>query len=155
MAVKTGAALLLTSLLALATIASSNTESFVLLIYVQFVGSEGDILYAQRQSWNDSNDVLLSWDPTLDNPCFWFHVCCNNNNSVTRVYATPLFFFSPPCSELKVQTDFIIQKLWGVNMLTGMVPLEVLSLVLVRDLTKLIFQLASFAVATVIQDTLK
>ncbi|XP_062197746.1 disease resistance protein BAK6-like [Phragmites australis] len=65
------AAAVLTGLLALATLASCNTE--------------GDILYAQRLAWKDPNNVLQSWDPTLVNPCTWFHVTCNNNNSVIRV----------------------------------------------------------------------
>lgn len=82
MAALTGAALLLASLLALAAIASGNTE--------------GDILYSQRQVWKDPNNVLQSWDPTLVNPCTWFHVTCNNVNSVIRVYAviTTLIFCS-------------------------------------------------------------
>ncbi|XP_048568668.1 leucine-rich repeat protein 1-like [Triticum urartu] len=71
MAALTGAALLLASLLALAAIASGNTE--------------GDILYSQRLAWKDPNNVLQSWDPTLVNPCTWFHVTCNNVNSVIRV----------------------------------------------------------------------
>ncbi|XP_048568669.1 LRR receptor kinase BAK1-like [Triticum urartu] len=71
MAAQTGAVLLLVGLLALATMASSNTE--------------GDILYSQRQVWKDPNNVLTSWDPTLVNPCTWFHVTCNLDNSVTRV----------------------------------------------------------------------
>lgn len=29
--------------------------------------------------------MLQSWDPTLVNPCTWFHVTCNNQNFVTRV----------------------------------------------------------------------
>ncbi|MBA0855171.1 hypothetical protein Goshw_010089 [Gossypium schwendimanii] len=33
----------------------------------------------------DPNNVLQSWDPTLVNPCTWFHVTCNSENSVTRV----------------------------------------------------------------------
>ncbi|CAM0870900.1 unnamed protein product [Alopecurus aequalis] len=61
----------LAGLLALATLASCNTE--------------GDILYTQRQTWKDPNGVLESWDPTLVNPCTWFHVTCNNENSVIRV----------------------------------------------------------------------
>uniref|UniRef100_A0A8R7PZC6 Leucine-rich repeat-containing N-terminal plant-type domain-containing protein n=1 Tax=Triticum urartu TaxID=4572 RepID=A0A8R7PZC6_TRIUA len=71
MEARTGAALLLAGLLALATIASSNTE--------------GDILYMQRQAWKDPNNVVQSWDPTLFNPCTWLHVTCNSDNSVTRV----------------------------------------------------------------------
>ncbi|CAN6363018.1 unnamed protein product [Urochloa humidicola] len=59
------------SCLALATLASCN--------------SEGDILYTQRLAWKDPNNVLESWDPTLVNPCTWFHVTCNNDNAVTRV----------------------------------------------------------------------
>ncbi|KAL2334543.1 hypothetical protein Fmac_015756 [Flemingia macrophylla] len=33
----------------------------------------------------DPNNVLQSWDPTLVNPCTWFHVTCNNDNSVIKV----------------------------------------------------------------------
>ncbi|KAI9114115.1 hypothetical protein K1719_014765 [Acacia pycnantha] len=38
-----------------------------------------------RTSMADPNNVLQSWDPTLVNPCTWFHVTCNSDNSVTRV----------------------------------------------------------------------
>ncbi|OIT40699.1 PREDICTED: BRASSINOSTEROID INSENSITIVE 1-associated receptor kinase 1-like [Nicotiana attenuata] len=47
--------------------------------------AEGDALYAQKTNLGDPNSVLQSWDPTLVNPCTWFHVTCNNENSVTRV----------------------------------------------------------------------
>jgi somatic embryogenesis receptor kinase 1 len=47
--------------------------------------STGDALYSLRQSLKDANNVLQSWDPTLVNPCTWFHVTCNNDNSVIRV----------------------------------------------------------------------
>lgn len=47
--------------------------------------SEGDALYALRRSLNDPDSVLKSWDPTLVNPCTWFHVTCNQDNRVTRV----------------------------------------------------------------------
>ncbi|KAL8129636.1 hypothetical protein V2J09_018791 [Rumex salicifolius] len=46
---------------------------------------EGDALAALKTSLSDPNNVLTSWDPTLVNPCTWFHVTCNNDNSVTRV----------------------------------------------------------------------
>ncbi|CAA0812419.1 BRASSINOSTEROID INSENSITIVE 1-associated receptor kinase 1 [Striga hermonthica] len=46
---------------------------------------EGDALNALRSSLSDPNSVLSSWDPTLVNPCTWFHVTCNSNNFVTRV----------------------------------------------------------------------
>ncbi|CAL4964137.1 unnamed protein product [Urochloa decumbens] len=47
--------------------------------------AEGDALYALRRSLADPRGVLQSWDPTLVNPCTWFHVTCNRDNRVTRV----------------------------------------------------------------------
>ncbi|KAK9748593.1 hypothetical protein RND81_02G069000 [Saponaria officinalis] len=47
--------------------------------------AEGDALNALKVALNDPNGVLQSWDPTLVNPCTWFHVTCNPDNSVTRV----------------------------------------------------------------------
>ncbi|KAL6213840.1 hypothetical protein ACLB2K_013279 [Fragaria x ananassa] len=46
---------------------------------------EGDALHSLRANLEDPNNVLQSWDPTLVNPCTWFHVTCNNDNSVIRV----------------------------------------------------------------------
>ncbi|GER47171.1 BRI1-associated receptor kinase [Striga asiatica] len=50
-----------------------------------FANAEGDALNALRNSLSDPNSVLSSWDPTLVNPCTWFHVTCNSENSVTRL----------------------------------------------------------------------
>jgi hypothetical protein len=47
--------------------------------------AEGDALYALRRALTDPRGVLQSWDPTLVNPCTWFHVTCNRDNRVTRV----------------------------------------------------------------------
>ncbi|CAM6027888.1 unnamed protein product [Sphagnum balticum] len=47
--------------------------------------SEGDALHALREALNDPRYVLQSWDPTLVNPCTWFHVTCNTENNVIRV----------------------------------------------------------------------
>ncbi|KAK9075721.1 hypothetical protein SSX86_004050 [Deinandra increscens subsp. villosa] len=47
--------------------------------------AEGDALNALKSQLSDPNNVLQSWDATLVNPCTWFHVTCNNENSVTRV----------------------------------------------------------------------
>ncbi|XP_028753157.1 BRASSINOSTEROID INSENSITIVE 1-associated receptor kinase 1 isoform X2 [Neltuma alba] len=71
---------------------SSLMGSFVLLailvldLVLKVSGNaEGDALNALRTSMADPNNVLQSWDPTLVNPCTWFHVTCNSDNSVTRV----------------------------------------------------------------------
>lgn len=47
--------------------------------------AEGDALNALKTNLADPNNVLQSWDSTLVNPCTWFHVTCNSDNSVTRV----------------------------------------------------------------------
>ncbi|RLM69955.1 somatic embryogenesis receptor kinase 2-like [Panicum miliaceum] len=65
------AAAFIVGLVALARLANCNTE--------------GDILYAQRMAWQDSLNVLKSWDPTFDNPCSWEHVTCNTENYVIRL----------------------------------------------------------------------
>ncbi|VAH68909.1 unnamed protein product [Triticum turgidum subsp. durum] len=107
MAAQTGAVLLLVGLLALATMASSNTE--------------GDILYSQRQVWKDPNNVLTSWDPTLVNPCTWFHVTCNLDNSVTRVdlgHAGISGTLIPQLGQLK---NLQYLELYGNNM-SGPIP---------------------------------
>ncbi|PWA41454.1 somatic embryogenesis receptor kinase 2 [Artemisia annua] len=50
-----------------------------------YANLEGDALHSLRTNFDDPNNVLQSWDPTLVNPCTWFHVTCNNENSVIRV----------------------------------------------------------------------
>ncbi|CAA7041788.1 unnamed protein product [Microthlaspi erraticum] len=55
------------------------------LIHPAEANSDGDALYALRQSLSDPQRALESWDPTLVNPCTWFHITCNGDNRVTRV----------------------------------------------------------------------
>ncbi|KMT07372.1 hypothetical protein BVRB_6g149980 [Beta vulgaris subsp. vulgaris] len=47
--------------------------------------SEGDVLANWKTMLNDPNNVLQSWDPTLVNPCTWFHITCNSLDSAVRV----------------------------------------------------------------------
>ncbi|KAK4841476.1 hypothetical protein QYF36_005062 [Acer negundo] len=47
--------------------------------------TEGDALYALRRAVKDPQGVLKSWDPTLVDPCTWFHVTCDSDNRVTRL----------------------------------------------------------------------
>ena len=64
--------------------------------------SEGDALHALRRSLTDPGNVLQSWDPNLVNPCTWFHITCNQDNRVTRVYA------SVPCLCLCLCLQFVL-----------------------------------------------
>ncbi|KAJ0077338.1 hypothetical protein Patl1_35332 [Pistacia atlantica] len=45
----------------------------------------GNALHALRSRFKDPTNVLQSWDPTLVNPCTWFHVTCDANNHVIRL----------------------------------------------------------------------
>ncbi|XP_073283135.1 leucine-rich repeat protein 2-like isoform X2 [Primulina huaijiensis] len=47
--------------------------------------SEGNALHALRIRLSDPTNVLQSWDPTLVNPCTWFHVTCDSNSHVIRL----------------------------------------------------------------------
>ncbi|WVZ77603.1 hypothetical protein U9M48_025454 [Paspalum notatum var. saurae] len=83
--------------------------------------TEGDALYSLRQSLKDANNVLQSWDPTLVNPCTWFHVMCNNDNSVIRVelYSNNISGTIPP--ELGNLTNLVCLDLY-MNNFSGNIP---------------------------------
>ncbi|XP_043713090.1 leucine-rich repeat protein 2-like [Telopea speciosissima] len=62
--------------------------SFLLAVVVSptlSTNSEGNALHALRARLSDPTNVLQSWDPTLVNPCTWFHVTCDSNNHVIRL----------------------------------------------------------------------
>lgn len=61
--------------------------ALVVAIAVRFANcnSEGEVLYEWKTKLMDPFKVLATWDPTLVNPCRWFHVTCNGENSVVRV----------------------------------------------------------------------
>ncbi|RCV38306.1 hypothetical protein SEVIR_8G140600v4 [Setaria viridis] len=107
----------LSCLLALATFASCNTE--------------GDILYKQRLAWKDPNNVLQSWDPTLVDPCTWFHVTCNNDNSVIRVDLGNAGISGPLIPDLGGLQNLQYLELYD-NSLNGTIPATL------GNLTKLI-----------------
>ncbi|KAK6922455.1 Leucine-rich repeat [Dillenia turbinata] len=63
---------------------------FILLLVLSslaptYANLEGDALYALRRALKDPKNVLQSWDPTLVDPCTWFHVTCDSDNRVTRL----------------------------------------------------------------------
>jgi hypothetical protein len=59
--------------------------ALALVLALAGANSEGDALSALRRSLRDPGGVLQSWDPTLVNPCTWFHVTCDRDNRVTRL----------------------------------------------------------------------
>lgn len=84
---------------------------------------EGDALNAFRQSLTDTSNVLQSWDPTLVNPCTWFHVTCNAENLVIRVDLGSAGLSGKLVPELGVLTNLQYLELYD-NDLTGVIPPE-------------------------------
>ncbi|KAK4405096.1 BRASSINOSTEROID INSENSITIVE 1-associated receptor kinase [Sesamum angolense] len=76
--------------------------------------AEGDALNALKSNLADPNNVLQSWDPTLVNPCTWFHVTCNSDNSVTRRSGQCKFIWSTGSTAWRLNN----------NTLTGQIPMS-------------------------------
>ncbi|GAU40113.1 hypothetical protein TSUD_389630 [Trifolium subterraneum] len=91
------------------------------LVFKASSNVEGDALNALKSSLSDPNNVLQSWDATLVNPCTWFHVTCNGDNSVTRVelYSNNITGKIP--EELGNLTNLVSLDLY-LNNLSGNIP---------------------------------
>ncbi|XP_048439211.1 BRASSINOSTEROID INSENSITIVE 1-associated receptor kinase 1-like isoform X1 [Pyrus x bretschneideri] len=84
---------------------------------------EGDALNALKTNLADPDNVLQSWDPTLVNPCSWFHVTCNSENSVTRVDLGGANLSGRLVSQLGVLSKLQHLELYNNN-ITGNIPEE-------------------------------
>ncbi|XP_047165321.1 BRASSINOSTEROID INSENSITIVE 1-associated receptor kinase 1-like [Vigna umbellata] len=84
---------------------------------------EGDALSALRGNMNDPNNVLQSWDSTLVNPCTWFHVTCNNDNSVIRVDLGNANLSGELVAQLGQLPNLQYLELYSNN-ITGKIPIE-------------------------------
>ncbi|GMP39085.1 hypothetical protein CsSME_00010061 [Camellia sinensis var. sinensis] len=84
---------------------------------------EGDALNALKTNLADPNNVLQSWDATLVNPCTWFHVTCNSENSVTRVDLGNANLSGQLVSQLGVLLNLQYLELYSNN-ISGRIPIE-------------------------------
>ncbi|CDP19037.1 unnamed protein product [Coffea canephora] len=113
--------------------------SFKALILVVFAlaiahadsNSEVDALHAWKITLADPNNVLQSWDPTLVNPCTWFHITCNSDNSVTRVDLGVAGLSGPLVPQLGILANLQYLEVYG-NKISGSIPQEL------GNLTKLV-----------------
>ncbi|ONK59974.1 uncharacterized protein A4U43_C08F12860 [Asparagus officinalis] len=75
----------------MASSSSSPLSLFSFLLFLSLASpsistnTEGEALHALRTRLHDPTNVLQSWDPTLVNPCTWFHVTCDDKNHVIRL----------------------------------------------------------------------
>lgn len=85
--------------------------------------SEGDALHNLRLALTDPSNVLQSWDPTLVNPCTWFHVTCNPSNSVIRVDLGNAMLSGTLVPDLGELSELQYLELYSNN-ITGEIPKE-------------------------------
>eukprot|EP01018_Ginkgo_biloba_P005464 Gb_24615 [translate_table: standard] len=91
----------------------ANDEGCVLLIL--------DALIAFKNAVTDNGNTLGTWDPNLVDPCTWFHVTCNSDNSVTRLDLGSLMLSGglvPQFSQLKNLQYLELYE----NNLNGVIP---------------------------------
>ncbi|XP_004310234.1 PREDICTED: somatic embryogenesis receptor kinase 1-like [Fragaria vesca subsp. vesca] len=94
---------------------------FVAAIASVDCNSEGDALYFWKTKLVDPNNVLQSWDPTLANPCTWFHVTCDSQNSVARLDLGNAGLSGPLVAELGILTNLHVRELYE-NKFFGPIP---------------------------------
>ncbi|XP_039146196.1 LRR receptor kinase BAK1 [Dioscorea cayenensis subsp. rotundata] len=109
---------------------------------------EGDALHQLKTSLTDPNNVLQSWDATLVNPCTWFHVTCNSDNSVIRVDLGNAALSGTLVPQLGQLKNLQYLELYSNN-ITGTIPIELGNL---TNLVSLDLYLNNFT--SVIPDTL-
>ncbi|VFQ80172.1 unnamed protein product [Cuscuta campestris] len=84
---------------------------------------EGDALHSLRTNLQDPNNVLQSWDPTLVNPCTWFHVTCNSDNSVIRVDLGNAALSGQLVTQLGLLKNLQYLELYSNN-ISGIIPTD-------------------------------
>ncbi|KAA8525345.1 hypothetical protein F0562_007237 [Nyssa sinensis] len=97
---------------------------FALAVSTAECNSEGDALNAWKIKLVDPNNVLQSWDPTLVNPCTWFHVTCNGDNSVTRVDLGNAGLSGPLVPQLGMLANLQYLEVFSNN-ISGSIPTQI------------------------------
>ncbi|KAG6480082.1 LRR receptor kinase BAK1-like [Zingiber officinale] len=85
--------------------------------------AEGDALNSLKSNLDDPNNVLQSWDPSLVNPCTWFHVTCSPDNHVIRVDLGNAQLSGALVPQLAQLTNLQYLELYS-NRISGPIPSE-------------------------------
>ncbi|KAI8026806.1 BRASSINOSTEROID INSENSITIVE 1-associated receptor kinase 1 [Camellia lanceoleosa] len=85
--------------------------------------AEGDALNALKTNLADPNNFLQSWDATQVNPCNWFNVTCNSENSVTRVDLGNANLSGQLVPQLGMLLNLQYLELYSNN-ISGRIPIE-------------------------------
>ncbi|XP_028054586.1 BRASSINOSTEROID INSENSITIVE 1-associated receptor kinase 1-like [Camellia sinensis] len=85
--------------------------------------AEGDALIALKTNLADPNNVLQNWNSTLVNPCTWFNVTCNSENSVTRVDLGNANLSGQLVPQLGLLLNLQYLELYSNN-ISGRIPIE-------------------------------
>lgn len=95
--------------------------------------SEGDALIELRTSLIDPNNALQTWDKSLVNPCTWFHVTCNEENSVVSIDLGNIGFSGKLVPQLGKLTKLEKLELYNNN-ISGEIPTELGDLAHLKNL---------------------
>ncbi|CAL5377896.1 unnamed protein product [Camellia sinensis] len=85
--------------------------------------AEGDALIVLKTNLADPNNVLQNWNSTLVNPCNWFNVTCNSENSVTRVDLGNANLSGQLVPQLGLLLNLQYLELYSNN-ISGRIPIE-------------------------------
>ncbi|PUZ65457.1 hypothetical protein GQ55_3G224400 [Panicum hallii var. hallii] len=84
---------------------------------------DADALTALRSGLKDPDGALASWDPSLVNPCTWFHVTCDGSNRVIRLDLGKQKLSGPLAPELGQLDQLQFMEIYENN-IEGRIPSE-------------------------------
>ncbi|KAE8691483.1 Somatic embryoproteinsis receptor kinase 1 [Hibiscus syriacus] len=83
--------------------------------------AEVDALNALKINLGNSSDVFQSWNATNENPCQWFYITCDSENSVTRIDIQNANLSGQLVLQLGQLTNLQYLELYGNN-ISGIIP---------------------------------
>ncbi|KAJ9670119.1 hypothetical protein PVL29_026583 [Vitis rotundifolia] len=100
-------------------------SALILSCFHSFVlsDSQGDALYALKNSLNASTKQLMDWNPNQVNPCTWSNVICDPNNNVISVTLSSMQLSGSLSPKIGILNTLSTLTLQG-NGITGEIPKE-------------------------------